>query len=247
MKKLALFLIFCLLLILLISCGNSTSNTSSVTTQQTSEPTPSISTTQPSSEPSTSVSTTLPTTTKAPITSTSKATETQPISTSETIETDPTVIRVGFSLPSGMISCPLFVAYEMPKSCSLSGETVSITLYFSLHEVFVPDDASEEDYFEIYLRDNDTLFKYPLCNMTIKEARSKNYSRLDSGPLFPSHGETFEIPLSIFSEEQSARWDVVADYHREDNTWYGCNRVFIDYEKINGKTIVFYPHHIAKS
>lgn len=238
MKKLAIFLILCLILILLISCGENASNTSSVTTQQTSEPMPSISTTQPSSVPSPAVSTTLPTTTKAPITSTSKATETQPISTSETTETDP-MINSGFSLPSGLISCPLFIVYEMPRSCSLSDETVSITLYISLHEPFLLDDASEEDYFEIYLQDNESLFQYPLCNPTTKEVRSKNYVYKDSGPLFPSQGEPFEIPLSIFSEEQSNRWSVVVDYYKEDNTWCGCNSYSLAYEKNNGGTIVF--------
>ena len=138
----------------------------------------------------------------------------------------------------------------MPRSCSLSDETVSITLYFALEEVLVLNDASEEDYFEIYLWDNQNLVYYPLRNMTIKEARSKNYIRPDSGPLFSSHSETFEIPLSIFSEEQSDRWDVRVDYYREDNTWYGCNSLFIDYEKINGETIVFNsgrPYPNAKS
>lgn len=141
-----------------------------------------------------------------------------------------------------MISCPLFVAYEIPKSCSLSDETVSITLYFALEEVLVLNDASEEDYFEIYLWDNASLTMYPLRNMTIKEARSKNYIRPDSGPLFSSHGETFEIPLSIFSEEKSNTWDLRVDYYREDNTWYGSNSVFLQYEKINGETIVFSPY-----
>ena len=237
MKRIAIFLILCLILILLISCGESTSNTSSVTTQQTSEPTPSISTTHQTSEPSTSVSTTQPITTKAPTTSTVVLTETQPISTSDVPETAPTVIRGGFSMPSGMISCPLFVAYEIPRSCSLSDETVSITLYFSLHEAFLLNDASEEDYFEIYLWDNQNLVKYPLRNMSIKETRSKNY--IYQGQLFPSHGETFEIPLSIFSEEQSNRWSVVVDYYKEDNTWCGCNSYFLAYEKNNGETIVF--------
>ncbi|MBR6768937.1 MAG: hypothetical protein IKM34_05570, partial [Clostridia bacterium] len=112
-----------------------------------------------------------------------------------------------------------------------------ITLYFSLHEAFLLNDASEEDYFEIYLWDNQNLVKYPLRNMSIKETRSKNY--IYQGQLFPSHGETFEIPLSIFSEEQSNLWRVVVDYYREDNTWYGCNSLIVAYEKTNGETIVF--------
>lgn len=234
MKKITVFLIFCFILALLISCNEQAENTTAQVPHTT------IATPNTTSSPSPSVSTTLPTTTKAPITSTSKATETQPISTSETIETDPTVIRVGFSLPSGLISCPLFIAYEIPKSCSLSDETIPISLYFALDEVFVLDDASEEDYFEIYLWDNQTLVKYPLRNMTIKEARSKHYIR-HSDTLFPSHSETFEIPLSLFSEEKSNTWDVRVDYYREDNTLGGCESVFLQYEKINGETIVFSP------
>lgn len=231
MKNLGIFLILALLLILLISCGNSTSNTSCDTTTTATELSPAVSTTQPTT-------TKTPITTKAPITSTSKATETQPTSTSETAETDPTVIRVGFTPPAGLLSCPLFIAYEMPRSCSLSDATLPITLYFSLQNILVPDDASENDYFEIYLWDNESLFQYPLRNITIKEAKSKNYFRPDSGPLFPSEGETFEIPLSIFSEEPSNRWHVVVDYYGEDNTWHGSESLLVSYEK-NDETIVF--------
>ena len=82
---------------------------------------------------------------------------------------------------------------------------------------------------------------YPLRNITIKEARSKNYIRPNSVQLFSSRSETFEIPLSIFSEEKSNTWDVCVDYYREDNTLGGCNSVFLQYEKINGETIVFSP------
>ena len=228
----------CFILALLISCSENAEHTTS-TTNTTSKPLPAISTTQPASEPLPLVSTTQPITTKAPITSTAVLTETQPTSTSETIETDPSVIRVGFTPPAGLLSCPLFVAYEMPRTCSLSDENLSITLYFSLQNVLVPDDALEDDYFEIYLWDNENLFQYPLRNMTIKEAKSKNYFRPDSGPLFPAPGETFEIPLSLFSEEKSNTWDVRVDYYREDNTWYGCESLLISYEKNNDETIVF--------
>ena len=244
MKKITVFLIFCFILALLISCNeqpsNTTAHTANTTTAMpntTASPTPTVSTTQPI-------------TTQTPITSTAVPTETQPPSTSDVPKTDPTVIRVGFWLPKGPITCPLYIAYEIPKSCSLSDETIPISLYFALDEVLVLNDASEEDYFEIYLWDNQNLVYYPLRNMTIKEARSKNYIRPDSGPLFSSHSETFEIPLSLFSEEKSNTWDVRVDYYREDNTWYGCNSLFIDYEKINGETIVFNsgrPYPNAKS
>ena len=243
MKKIAIFLILCLILILMISCGNSTSNTSCETTNTASKPTPSISTTQPSSEPSSSVSTTLPTTTKAPITSTNTPTETLPTSTSQSAETDPDIIRAGFGVGK-VIACPLEIAYEMPKSCSLSDETVSVTLYFGLHDsVLISEYVTAGDYFDIYLGQGTDVW-YRHRNITAEEIEREEYFvTYENQSTLYSHSETVELPLSIFSENAgNLYWYSI--YMRQGETPYGFLYLFLSYQKIDDETIVFSADHI---
>ena len=149
--------------------------------------------------------------------------------------------------PFHLIS-PLEIAYEIPKSCSLSAENVTITLYFGMMpNLLFGEHIKDEDYFEIYLLSSSTLSFYPLRDVTITEVRSENYIysfNQDNIRSF-SHSETIEVPLSFFSKEKD-NWSVEVEYYT-NNTPSGCNSLSLSYEKINGKTIVFYPHHIAKS
>ena len=137
----------------------------------------------------------------------------------------------------------------MPRSCPLSEETVTITLYFGIIETWF-DITLPEDYYKLYLWDNQTLVKYPLREVSMTEISNQNYicsvKRTDNGYSSRSfsHSETFEIPLSIFSEEKGDFWDVEVEYIYK-NEWGGTNSLGFSYEKINGETIVFYPHHIT--
>ena len=236
MKKITIFLILILLLILLISCGNSTSNTSCETTTTATEPSPAVSTTQPTT-------TKTPITTKAPITSTSKATETQPTTTSETIETDPTVINSGFSTGSGFKPCPLYIDYEMPKSCPLSEETISITLYFGLEENYLTlDYVKPEESFDITFGwGDDILYHHRIVTVTEIE-KEKYFVTREGQDLVYSHSETIELPLSIFTEKaENLYW--YAYYVKQDEIC-GYSSAMLSYQKTDEGTIVFYPHHL---
>ena len=244
MKKLAVSLTIFLLLLLLLSCGNGTSD-SSVSNITTSAPSTTVLSSSTKPQDTETLVTTTSKATETQVTSTSMATETQPISTSEEPQTDPTIIRAGFvRTGSYLLSSPLEIAYEMPKSCSLSKETVTITLYFGMQEGVWDDYILPEDYFEIFFRNNlkENLFLYPLRTVTMTEVTSQNYtlSRKDNVISF-SHSEIFEIPLSVFSEERGTAWWVQLEYYR-NNINAGCQDISISYEKINGDTIVFYPY-----
>ena len=257
MKKLGIFLILALLLILLISCGKSTGNSSSVTNCTTSgTPSSVLPSSQTKPQDTETPITTTSQATETQVTSTSEATETQPISTSEAPQTEPTVIRSGFIVRGGLTSCPLTFAYEMPRSCPLSEETVTITLYFGIYETWY-DPTSPEDYFKIYLwnedrSNNESLSMYPLREVPATEISSQNYicteTRRDDGfsSRSFSHSETFEIPLSFFSNEKGDFCGVEVEFVH-NNEFGGSELAGLSYEKINGETIVFYPHHIAKS
>ena len=137
----------------------------------------------------------------------------------------------------------------MPRSCPLSEETVTITLYFGILETWF-DGTLPEDYYKLYLLDGKSLFMYPLREVSMTEISNQNYicseKRTDNGYLSRSfsHSETFEIPLSIFSEEKGDFWNVEVEYIYK-NEWGGTNSLCFSYKKINGETIVFYPHHIT--
>lgn len=237
MKKLALFLILCLVLILLISCGKSTSDSSSITNCTTSGSPSSV---LPSSS-------TKPQDTKAPITSTAKATETQPISTSETTESDPTVINSGFLIGSGFMPCPLHIDYEMPKSCPLSAETVSITLYFGLEESFLTlEYVKPEDSFDITLGwGADILYRYRSVTATEIE-KEKYFITCQDKIISYSHSETIELPLSIFSEN-AGNLEWCSSFMKQGETWDGSLSINLSYQKNDDGTIVFYPHYLPLS